>query len=362
MSNSLPTIEVSGSPSELGRAHGEALRSEIREILTAFFHDNEQSSERHGVPSFTKARALEISGAYRDPLRDREPDLYTEMEGIADGADVRFSEILALNAFLDLYDYISHGFADRGCTTLLIPGASDGSGAVIGQNYDMDDFYAPAAVVLHIKPDEGPESIVYTSAGMLGCAGMNSDGIGVVINNLHASDSGPGLPYTAIVRRILATRSIGPAISAVLDAPRASGMNYVIGDPNGEIYGLETTARRYDIFVPFDGPMAHANHYLAERLKGQDRRPLDQMGQSILRWGRATRLLKAHPSPDASALRVILEDRVNTPIGICRTPVDLDGEPCGQTIAGIVLEPPEHRASFTKGPTGENEWQTFTLG
>jgi isopenicillin-N N-acyltransferase-like protein len=243
----------------------------------------------------------------------------------------------------------------------MVPGAIDGAGAVVGQNYDMDDFYAPAAVILRIRPNDGPECVVYTSAGMLGCAGLNSAGIGCVINNLHANDSGPGLPYPAVVRRIMSATGIGAAISAALDAPRASGMNYIVADPNGEIYNLETTARRFDVFTPIDAPMAHANHYLSDRLKDQDRRPLDVMGQSILRWGRATRLLRAHSSLDADTLRQILADQVNAPIGICRTPADINGEPWGQTICGIVIEPHDSRISFTRGPTGQNDWQTITV-
>ena len=138
-------------------------------------------------------------------------------------------------------------------------------------------------------------------------------------------------------------------------------MNYVICDENGEIYDLETTAREYEVLCPFDGPMAHSNHYLTDRLKPFERRQWDQRGQSILRWGRATRLLKSCDKRNADTLKNMLSDRVNTPVGICRHNEIHNGEACGQTIAGIVLDPPGRKAWFTKGPTGENEWVEYGL-
>jgi hypothetical protein len=137
-------------------------------------------------------------------------------------------------------------------------------------------------------------------------------------------------------------------------------MNYVLCDRHGEIYDLETSARDYEVLCPFGGPMAHSNHYLTERLKPLERRAWDQRGQTIARWGRAIRLLRASP-PDAAALRTMLADHVNDPIAICRHEKDVDGEPCGQTICGIVLEPPRRRAGFVRGPVCEHAWANYEL-
>ena len=197
---------------------------------------------------------------------------------------------------------------------------------------------------------------------MLGCAGVNDAGIGVVINNLVPSDASGGVLYPFIIRRILESVRIGDAIDAVVAKPRASGMNYVICDENGEIYDLETTAEEYEVICPFDGPMAHSNHYLTDQLKPFERRQWDQRGQSILRWGRATRLLKSCDKRNADALKNMLSDRVNAPMGICRHNEIHNGEACGQTIAGIVLDPPGRKAWFTKGPPSENEWVEYCVG
>lgn len=357
MSQTLPLLEVSGSPTERGQAHGETFKDLIRDLVTINFEDMVQGTQGY----LTKERVYEIVSTYAGPNRDYAPHLFEEMEGIAEAADVPAEDLLALNGFLELHDYYSDAFMVSGCTSFMVPGNTSGEGALIAQNYDLSSIYAAAAILVKVKNDHAPDALFYTSAGMLGCAGVNDAGIGVVINNLVPSDASGGVLYPFIIRRILESVRIGDAIDAVIAKPRASGMNYVICDENGEIYDLETTAREYEVICPFDGPLAHSNHYLADRLKPFERRQWDQRGQSILRWGRATRLLKSCDKRNADALKNMLSDRVNTPVGICRHNEIHNGEACGQTIAGIVLDPPGRKAWYTKGPTGENEWIEYSL-
>ncbi len=358
MSQTLPLLEVSGSPTERGQAHGEAFKELIRDLVAINFEDMLHATQGY----LTKERVYEIVSTYTGPTRDYAPDLFEELEGIAEAADVPLEDLLALNAFLELHDYYSDAFLVSGCTSFMVPGSTSGEGALIAQNYDLSSIYAAAAILVKVKNDHAPDALFYTSAGMLGCAGVNEAGIGVVINNLVPSDASGGVLYPFIIRRILESVRIGDAIDAVVAKPRASGMNYVICDENGEIYDLETTAEEYEVICPFDGPMAHSNHYLTDRLKPLERRQWDQRGQSILRWGRATRLLKSCDKRNADALKNMLSDRVNAPMGICRHNEIHNGEACGQTIAGIVLDPPGRKAWFTKGPPGKNEWVEYCVG
>ena len=356
MSDGFPLLEVSGSPMDRGQAHGEVFRDEIRALLPVYFDHLERTSRNQGVPVLSKARVLEISATYAEPANAYAADLVDETRGIALGADVPYDEILALNAFLDIFDHLSPNFIGAGCTTFMVPDMEGGARTAIGQNYDLVEIFQPAAVLLKIT-GAGPDALMYTTAGMLGCAGLNSEGIGVVINNLVPGDAGPGVPYPFVIRRILATSQIGDAIDAVVSSRRASGMNYVLCDRHGEIYNLETTAADYEATSPFDGPMAHSNHYLAHRLKPLERRANDQRGQSLARWGRATRLLHRSADPDAETIKSALSDHVNSPVSICRHSVD----GCGQTICGIVLEPSNGRVWIARGPCCEHTWVQHRL-
>ena len=356
MNDGFPLLEVSGSPVNRGQSHGEFYREAIRTLLPAYFDYLERTSRDHGVPVLSRTRVLEISATYAKPAEAYAPDLVEEARGIAMGAGVPFEEILALNGFLDVFDHLSPNFVAAGCTTFMVPDMDGGGMAAIGQNYDLADIFYASAALLKITGD-GPDALMYTTAGMLGCAGLNSEGIGVVINNLVPGDAGPGVPYPFVIRRILATAQIGDAIDAVVSSRRASGMNYVLCDRNGEIYNLETTAADYEATSPFDGPMAHSNHYLADRLIPLERRAYDQRGQSLARWGRATRLLRRSANPGAHTIKSALGDHVNSPVSICRHSVD----GCGQTICGIVLEPSIGRAWFARGPCCEHAWMEYRL-
>ena len=361
MASILPLLELSGEPRERGRAHGEAFREEIGTLLPAYFDYLDRMSPRDGVDRLTRARALEITRTYLGPAEAYASDLLSEVRGIAEGANAPFEEVLALNAFLDLCDYLSPAFAEVGCTTFMVPGNADGSGAIIGQSYDLPAFFAPAGALLKVTGEEGPEALVFTIVGTLGCAGLNSAGVGVVINNLVPADAGAGVPYPFVIRKILSSERIGDAIDALVAERRASGMNYVLCDRHGDLFDLETSAADYEVLCPFDGPMAHANHYLTERLKPLERRDWSQRGNSILRWGRATRLLRAAERPDAETLKRALGDHVDSPLSICRHDEVHDGEGCGQTICGIVLEPSEDRAWIARGPCCEHEWTEYWL-
>lgn len=361
MGSEFPLLEISGEPIEKGRAHGEAFREEIGRLLVEYLDYLDRVSLSHGVEPLKVDRVLEISRTYLEPVSVYAPDLLKEARGIAEGANLSLEEVMVLNSFLDLLDYLSGAFREAGCTTLMVPGDKDGRGAVIGQNYDLPAFFAPSAILVKLIGKEEPDALFFTIPGILGCTGINSEGIGVVINNLVPSDSGIGIPYPFVIRKILSSVIIGDAIDSIVAKPRASGMNYVLCDRYGEIYDLETSAKEYEVVCPFDQPMAHANHYLTQRLKPLERRDWNQRGNSIARLWRATRLLRFSNRPDVNILKEVLSDHTNGPISICRHDVVQNGEGCGQTICGVVLEPQEGRAWFARGPCCEYDWGEYRL-
>ena len=148
MTTELPLLQVSGTPRERGRAHGETFGGLIRELVPAFFDDLEHTSRAHAVTVMTREKTLEIVRTYVEPTRDYAPDLFEELEGISDAADVAVDDVLALNAFLELHDYHSDAFTISGCTSLMIPGSTSGEGALIAQNYDLASLFAEAAVLI----------------------------------------------------------------------------------------------------------------------------------------------------------------------------------------------------------------------
>ena len=81
-------------------------------------------------------------------------DLFEELEGISEGSGLSVDELLCLNAFLELHDYLSDAFVVPGCTSMMVPGDTTGEGALIAQNYDLSSVYAAAAVLIKVHRDD----------------------------------------------------------------------------------------------------------------------------------------------------------------------------------------------------------------
>ena len=88
--------------------------------------------------------------------------------------------------------------------------------------------------MLRIPLENGGMALVYSFAGILGCAGLNSHGMCVVINKLFSWASKPGVPYPMIIREFLAQSSFSLAVGSIVAAERASGMNYLVANKHDE--------------------------------------------------------------------------------------------------------------------------------
>src|SRR3989454_5644680 len=168
----LPTIEISGDRPELGRQHGEAARSQIRESI-GYYRE-----------SFKRITGLEWAEIRRNaprwvpPIESYLPGIGDEIRGIGEGAGVAFEEVLALNARGELSTH--NPFADEaeeGCSSyaLIPPAAGDGH-VYCGQNWDWRCETAGTVILLRISSPGKPTIIMQTEAGQVGRHGANSAG------------------------------------------------------------------------------------------------------------------------------------------------------------------------------------------
>ena len=358
MSDRLPIIELSGSFRERGRAHGEAFRDVIHEVYDAYFACVLHQPE--GKPhSLTRDWCLKWAREHIPHIRDYAPDLLEEVEGIAEGANIAMEDVIFLNGFLGIFDWASPTFQEHrlaqsgGCTSFGVSGHATRGEAIIGQNYDLEPFHQKPAILLRVKSENAPESLLYTTAGMVGCAGINGAGIAVVINNLIPNDSRSGVLYPFLIRKLLEASDPSTAMNAVISARRASGMNFVIGDASGVIVALETSATDYAVINGWESPIGHANHYVCEKMLKYEARWIGGRGQSIFRHSRMNYLLREDVErTDLVRFRQILSDHANLPLAIC-----CHDEPYGtdtKTICGMIFNPAQRKAYITAGNPCEN--------
>jgi isopenicillin-N N-acyltransferase-like protein len=362
MSNQLPIIELSGSPRERGRAHGEALRAVIRQVYEEFLawvlHKTEGRAH-----SLTPDWCIEWARGHIPHIRNYAPDLLEEVDGIADSAGMTEDQLILMSGFLDILDWASPTFQEQrfpgtsGCTSFGVSGQSAGGETLIGQTYDLGSLYQQGAILLRVKGGDAPDALLYTTAGIVGCAGINAAGVAIVINNLIPNDSQSGVPYPFVVRKLLEAPDAGTALNAVIGARRASGMNYVIADETGGIVALESSATDYAVIDGWGGPIGHANHYVCEKMLKHEARWVCERGNSIFRHSRMNYLLRENQrAVDLARAERILSDHANHPKSICH-----HDEPYNKTVCGMILAPARRKAYISAGNPCQHSFAEYEI-
>lgn len=320
-----PVYKLRGTPRQRGRAHGEAARDLIRALVEEHFAFLEFSSGSIVGVSFPRAQILQVSDQYLPACERFAPDLVQEVQGIAEGSGVPFNEIFSLNTFIDLADMVrpetAHNYfahATNGCTSYgAMPPATRDGGIYLGQTFDTKAVFEPYVCALNIEDAfELPRTsaVVASFTGMVGCAGINAYGVGVVINHLHTYDARPGVPFTFAVRKMLQATTADDAIESLSHSEPASGIHYLVGDPN-TLRAAETSATQFETLTPRDGFLSHANHCATDALQAIETTP---SVYSLCRGNRATEMLTAHAgSIDANTLVEISSDHIGADDTIC---------------------------------------------
>lgn len=365
----LPTLTLTGSPRERGYQHGEALKDGIHRFYETFMKFAEDESSL----KITEADILSFTGKHGPYARQFAPDLYEEMEGIAEGAGLTFDKVLFINCFDEVGSVRSPELAAKltgqplpppvlplqGCTSFAAFGEATVDGRVyIGQGYDSGtQYYEPVVFRIEAWGDE-PEQLIYSHAGVLGVSGLSAAGLAIVENTLRPSDQQPGVPYPVVVRKALQQTILSDFIGAIIIAPRAHGQNYVIGAPYAAV-NIETSATRYDFKYLQDGVFGHANHYEAPQLQHLDMEP-EMLPDTLVRSGRMYQLLKAKFGKlDLEALKEVMRDHANYPNSICRHEDPREG--VLSTLSALIYRPEDRLMLVTNGTPCTSPFQEFTI-
>jgi isopenicillin-N N-acyltransferase-like protein len=357
----IPVLKLSGTPRERGQQHGEEFRSVIKEMADEFFEDISESTKEF-PQQLTREWSKQWAKKQLGHIESYSKSLFDELRGISEGSGVSVEKMTAFNGFLDVHDFTSTKFQKNffsektgGCTAFGIHDQNS-KHCFVGQNYDIQSYFEKGNVLLHLNDsDDTPGAVVFTTAGMLGWTGMNSEGIAVVINNLQPFDARDGVPYPFILRKILEASDLDCATDAVLTARRASGMNFIIGSNEG-LVSLETSATEHRTLPIQENVIVHANHFVDDTMKKFEARSDVGMKQSIARQQKMEQLLRQPNEPfSVDHFQNILSDRENYPVGICRYNEEYHGSLCGKTVSGMVFEISEKRMWSSKGSPDTNK-------
>lgn len=341
----LPSIvDLSGAPGEIGFKHGSLLRETIQRVLDDYFKFIEVSCKSRSHTALTREDCVNLALRYLPYAKEYAPELVEEIHGVGEGAGVKFEELFYLNCFLDMYDLTFPHLSSRllfGCTTFAASGtATDGEQTYVAQTYDLPALFRRAGVFLRVKPHRGRTVLVFTLAGIVGCAGINDVGMSLVINKLVPDDTRPGVPYPFVVRRALDQVRMGDALEVIFRANRASGINYLLGEPDGEILAVETSASDFEVLYAPDDYLAHTNHYVHPSMRRLETSKKAYSTDSVVRFSRIQKLMRRRLGRiTREDMEVFTRDHVNYPFAICRH-ADEEGSEYGssETIAAMVLD------------------------
>ncbi|MDD8027097.1 MAG: C45 family autoproteolytic acyltransferase/hydrolase [Acidobacteriota bacterium] len=254
----LRIVDLEGTPYQMGRTHGTALKVEIAELVKRWKEDLTRS---YKMPAEEFVRKFLAYTDFEPAIERWTPGLLDEVRGIADGAGVDFDTMFAFQLIDEIWVAGRDAAQDK-CTSIAA-GKRPGFPAFTSQTQDIPGFYHGYPTVLRIRDDKRSlETLVFTIPGVIALNGLNSRSVGVCVNAVtQLANSPKGLPVAFVIRGILRQKTYRDAVEFLRDIPPAAPQNYMIGGPL-EAACFERSAGRMVRFTPFEGAefTYHTNH------------------------------------------------------------------------------------------------------
>jgi len=354
-----PIYEIEGDAFECGQSHGKQAAERVAGSIDLY------------LPAFARQTRLSLdelrtrARSYGEAIAALDGDILRELEGIADGAQQRVEDIIAINCRTEiLYGGLGGTKPATECTTIVaLPEATRDGNILVGKNWDWRNGCVDTVVVLKVRQTGKPAMTLIVEAGMVGRDGYNEAGI-VLVGNLLTSteDRGQiGVPISILRRRILNSRHYYEAIDMLMRSARGASGNYVIAHRDGVAIDFEVTPEQGFTVYPQGGLLTHSNHFqsLAAQTAGVSK---FYTGDSLYRDFRARQLLEPRMGDITVAdIQATLRDHFGYPRSICRHPHDYPGADPTMTISSQIFDPVNDVVYIATGQPCEAEYRQVSL-
>jgi isopenicillin-N N-acyltransferase-like protein len=341
-----------------GRAHAEEIRRYTRDRV-----DLVAGGLWSGGP-LERGAVLELAAACLSAHEAFSPGLHAEMLAMAGAAGITPAEAVVVGGFTDFVDTVRAASGDvhppemveDDCTAFVVPDSrADGAG-FLGQTWDMHDAATDHVVLARLRPDAGPDALVFTTVGCLGQIGMNAEGVCVGINNLTGNDGRFGVTWPTVIRDMLAQATAAGALDVLMRADLAGAHNYLILDAEGRGFNVEAMPSARPVQTLRDEPLAHTNHVtdpVAEAYEGEF--DAEIMVNSRHRLELAETMLADNDKPvDPECLMEVTRE----PTAICRSP---DVKFRVETSGAVIMRPRTGDFWACWGQPSDNRYEHFSL-
>lgn len=370
---SMPVIELNGTPRERGRNYGETVKPQIAEVIENWrgmfgsFSDyihNTQSDLPINAEQYLKEFFSNTN--YVGAIKQWAPELMDEVKGIAEGATQSIENVLGLQMLDEEWMFgLRRGLARpvSKCTAFGVTNKAGGS-SYAGQNMDVGSWVEGRQVLLRITPsDSKPQALIFSMAGNIGLNGLNAYGIGITCNTLpqlnYAVD---GLPVAFIVRSILTKKNLNEAEAFLRTIKHASGQNYILS-ASGDMRCFECCGTSVIRYYPENATQRvfHSNHPLVSQDECAEL-PLEKMHSpnSIARLTSiSNRLGNEANTPTIEQIKAALAAHDDPDNPVSRN-TNKQGSLIGYTAGSAIYEfDPAPRLHLAAGPPCETDYKVF---
>jgi isopenicillin-N N-acyltransferase like protein len=244
-------LHLNGSPYDRGYQHGFLLKEQIQRNISAYV-DKPQSS--------LSARAAEFVKNLGELMSYVPPHFIEEMRGLADGSNVPFDKIVALNLFPEMFH----------CSGITVSGEASKNGELYHVrvlDYSIGKNLQSTSVLQVVQPEEGIAFLNVSYAGFIGVVtGMNQEKIAIGEIGGLGYGSWQGVPMAFLLREILQNAATLEDAKAILqNSPRTCEYYYIFSDgKTNESIGVYATASQLRFIAPGDSYALIAPSHLPE--------------------------------------------------------------------------------------------------
>lgn len=288
----LLVLHVKGTPYEMGYQNGFLLKERIQASIQ--YHNQLMTDMGYSYEYMVNcSKAME-------PYVPQE--YIEEMQGLADGASVNYSDVLLLQIDADL-----PGRGWTGCSGFAIFGNATIDGHLYhGRNLDSSLLPPPSRLITVYEPGSGNAFFNIGHFGIIGAdIGMNKKGISLGLKFSSSNDTTlEGMPILFILRKVLQySNNLTEAISIINQTSRTTGWNLILGNgKNLNACVVEISTNYCKVFWagdPAEDILPHysignavrrTNHYVDFELAATQRFPYDPRDSWNWSWNRYEKL------------------------------------------------------------------------
>ncbi len=334
----IPQFTVSGDARALGLSHGRQLKKRIHETFDFYA----QEVFRNSTLSTEEIR--QRAGKVRELIVAFKPDYATEIDAIAEGAEMDSWQVYALNARTEI---LNAGTPE--CTALLFRDTR-----ILGQNWDWLRQMEDLVVLINYQYTGGHQIATLTEPGMLAKIGLNNHGIGVCLNILFSSHDLDGLPVHVLTRAILDCKDMAQVRETVGRSGYGKSSHFLVADDQGDYCSLEFSGAQSYKVKPVNGCLIHTNHYIAEGAQSAG----EMVPTSAERLAQGKEWLSRIGGHDLEHMKsILLDDSAGAEsINSCyRSEEALGGLQVG-TCATVIMDLTKRTMHLKKGPGAKGEF------